>query len=205
MPAAKLNDNELLRMLASDDRTQKNKAFKQLHLDYYGLVESLIITNSGTTDSVPELFNDVLLALYKSANNPDFKLTSTLKTYLYSIARRCWLATLRKQRNNKEVQLTEVYNQTTPVKDSVIKKIELKEHETVLQELLLKLKDDCTTIIKQFYFLKWRMKKIAKHYEKSEDAVKLQKSRCLKRLRALVTENEFYTKNLKLYLNELSN
>jgi len=169
-------------MLASGNRSEENKAFSQLYDSYYGLVESLITTNSGTPEDVPEVFNEVLLILHKNANKPDFKLTAALKTFLYSIARKIWLAKLRKTRNNKETELNETH-ESIPVENDFYQTIELNDQQETVKKLLNKLGDDCKTIIHLYYFLKWRMKEIAEHLEIQESAAKNRKSRCLKKLR----------------------
>jgi len=185
MPSAKPNDNQLIRMLASGNHIEETKAFNQLYADYYGLVESLITTNSGTPDDVPEVFNEVLLIIHRNANKPDFKLSATLKTFLYSITRNIWLAILRKRRNNKVTELNEIH-ESIPVENDFYKTIELNDQQEKIKKLLDQLGEDCKTIIKLYYFLKWKMREIAEHLDIQESAAKNRKSRCLKKLRGLI-------------------
>ena len=54
--------------------------------------------NSGSLADAEDVFQETLLVLAEKVQQPDFRLTASLKTYLISIARNVWLNRLRDQR-----------------------------------------------------------------------------------------------------------
>jgi RNA polymerase sigma factor (sigma-70 family) len=78
-------------------RQRDEAAFRLLYQAYYPMVERLVTRNSGTTDDARDLFQDTLLVLVSQMEREGWSLTASLKTYLYAIAQRQWLARLREQ------------------------------------------------------------------------------------------------------------
>jgi len=171
---------------------------------YYGLVESYIVQNSGSKKDALSIVNDVWMALHRYVNKPDFEQSATLKTIIYSIARNMWLPVLRKRRNNKEIELDDKYN-SIALEDKVTRKIELDEGQKMLTAMIQNLRDNCKELIRLYYFSKLKMAKIAKQLNiPNEAAAKNRKARCLKNLRAAVLDNPAYADYLKEYLHDLT-
>lgn len=204
MQVHKYSDQELIRLLQTSDVKQEDVAIRELYRQFYGLIESLVIKNSGHKENAKTVFHDGLISMIQQIQKKDFELTSTLKTYLYSICRNKWLSELRKLRNNKEVQLITEY-EWIPTGEQIDQKIELDEGQEVLVKMLQQLGEDCKNLIKLYYYLKLKMAQIAQQLNiPNEAAAKNRKARCLKKLRTLVLDNTSYSKHLKDYLQNLS-
>lgn len=54
--------------------------------------------NGGDRADAEDVFQETLLVLAQNVQQPDFRLTASLKTYLFSIARNIWLNQLRERR-----------------------------------------------------------------------------------------------------------
>lgn len=204
MQIHKYSDQELIHLLQSKDEQQEDIAIRDIYHQYYGLVESLVVKNSGNSEDAKSIFHDGLIAVIHQVQQQYFKLTSTLKTYLYSICRNKWLMELRKRKNKKEVQLITEY-EWIPTENHIDKEIELDEGQKVLVKILQQIGEDCSQLIRLYYYLKLKMSQITEQLNiPNEAAAKNRKARCLKKLRNLVLENNAYNMHLKDYLRNLS-
>lgn len=70
-----------------------------IYRDYFPRISTFIRQNSGSDSAAQDVFQDALVVLYKKVKSPDFKLTSSLYTFLYAICRNLWLKKLRKSGN----------------------------------------------------------------------------------------------------------
>lgn len=200
--ANNLTDKELITSIREDNRQSENEALRQLYDQYFEMIERHILKNSGSQEDVKEVFHDSLIALLKNIRKPEFVLSSSLKTYLFSISRRIWLDRLRKM-NRKEVPLMEDLNWETSDLN-IDKKIELDEGQKVLLDILSKLTGECLNLLKLFYFFKKKMAEIATIVGlANEKDVKNRKWRCMVKLRKIVIENPTYDRYLRDYLNDL--
>lgn len=170
----------LLTGLAKNDR----QAIEGIYSRHFGMIQSMIINNNGSSDDARDVFQEAMIVLYEKAKSPEFELQCQLKTYLYSVCRRLWLKRLSQfQRYVPEINGLE---EQVPVED------DLEEHEKKNQEFqmmekaLLGLGEPCKSLLEAFYIQKKNMNEIAASfgYTNPENA-KNQKYKCLIRLRKL--------------------
>lgn len=198
------SSDEVVKLLQSANEVQENLGFKILYQRCYGLIENLVLKNNGQLEDVKVVFHDGLIALHQQVNKEGFELSSKIETFLYSICRNKWLMELRKRKHSKEVSLVDKH-QWIPIEDNASIQIELNEGQKVLVSVLKKMGEDCYKLIQLYYYLKIKMKKIAKKLGiPNEAAAKNRKARCMKKLRSLVLNNPQYQQYLKEYLNQIS-
>jgi RNA polymerase sigma factor (sigma-70 family) len=170
----------LLQGLAKNDRT----AVEVIYTRHFGMVQSLIINNNGSTDDARDIFQEAMIVLYEKAKSPDFELNCLLKTYLYSVCRRLWL---------KRLSQTQRYIPDMNGADELVAvEDELDEHENkqrefhTMEKALLSLGEPCRSLLEAFYIHRRNMTEIASGfgYTNPENA-KNQKYKCLVRLRKL--------------------
>ncbi len=89
--SVKQSDWETLNGLKSKD----NKAYDILYKFYYPSVRNFITKNSGTVDDAKDIFQETILVLLEKVPKDDFNLSSSLKTYVFSISSNLWLKRLR--------------------------------------------------------------------------------------------------------------
>lgn len=163
--------------------TGNNKAFEILYVEYFNMAKYFIVKNNGSIDEAKDVFQDSLIVLFEKTKNPDFKLSCTLKTYIYSIVRNLWLKVLSKKKKNVSLTDFEKYY-----------KIETEEYDTEkdnkIDKVLLAIKqlgEKCKKILSSFYFEKKKMTEIAEElgYTNAENA-KNQKYKCMKQLKKIV-------------------
>ena len=170
----------LLTGLAKNDR----QAVETIYGRHFGMVQSLIINNNGSSEDARDIFQEAMIVLYERARSADFQLHCQLKTYLYSICRRLWLKKLA--HDQRYIPQVHGIEETVPVEEEVDLH-ELKNLEFQLMEKsLLGLGEPCKSLLEAFYIQRKNMSEIASNfgYTNSENA-KNQKYKCLIRLRKL--------------------
>lgn len=136
----------------------------------------------GSQDDVLDAYQDALVILYENVRKGKLtELSSSPKTYLFSIGKYTLLNNLKRQGKQRAL-VSETVEQAvnwTPVDD------ELNDRQQRLMEALKGLGKSCRELIDLFYYQRLSIREIvAKTGLKNEDTVKAQKSRCVKSLRA---------------------
>jgi RNA polymerase sigma factor (sigma-70 family) len=189
MPLAN-DDQHLLHLLQHGGDREQDEAFRQLYHQYYGLVESIVVTNSGSSEQAKDVFQDGIIVLFNRVKKGDFLLTSSLKSYLFAICRNLWLMKLRTA--GREPAL-ENHHERIPLEEDLFKTLEATERQQLIAGLLAKMGEDCRRILDLFYFQKLSMSKIMEAFGLgSEQAAKNKKSQCLGKLREMVMTSNFY-------------
>lgn len=190
-----LEDQQLLEALQSGDATQQEQVFRQLYRQYYGLIESMVLRNTGQKADVKDIFQDALIVFFNKAKHRDFRLTSTIKTYLFAVCRNLWLAKLRKV--NRELPLEE-QSLDIPIEADSLQTLEMTERKSLIRQLLQQLGAECQQILELYYFRKMRIVQIQQQLHlASEQVVKNKKGKCLKRVRQSVMDNRQYQQMLR--------
>jgi RNA polymerase sigma factor (sigma-70 family) len=142
-----ISDNTLLDNLKSED----NASFEVLYKLYFPAVESYIIQNFGSTEDAEDIFQEAIIVLLKKIRCTDFVLTSSLKTYIFAIARNLWLKRLR---DNK---LITVDNFDKYQREDEQLHFELNPEPTKEEKVtswLTKITENCQRILKAIFFYK---------------------------------------------------
>ena len=179
-----MTDDELIRLLKSTNRFQKNKGFTFLVNRDFEWVKQFVLKNSGTEEDAKDTFQEGLIVLMKNIERGVFEGRSSLKSYLNSICKNIWLQSLRKLKKREEAIATEEWEDESEEKTE---DIEMK-HEKVKQKFKV-LGKACQDILIQFYYERKSMKELQEIYQLSSPQVaKNKKSRCLKKLAILINE-----------------
>jgi RNA polymerase sigma factor (sigma-70 family) len=143
-------DNTLLDNLKNEDNT----SFEVLYTFYFPSVAAYITQNAGSIQDAEDIFQEAIIVLLQKVRQPDFLLTSSLKTYLFAIAKNLWLKRLR---DNKRIPVEnfEKYQQ-----GSERFAFELQTEPTKEQRLtswLTKITEHCQRILRAVFFYKESM------------------------------------------------
>lgn len=84
-------ESELLDQL----KNEENTSFALLYKFYYPTIATHITRNNGNRADAEDVFQEAIIVLLQQVRQPGFVLTSSLKTYLFAIARNIWLKRLR--------------------------------------------------------------------------------------------------------------
>ena len=179
--AASPNDIDLLKRL----RKREESAYRELYRDYFSMVRHLVVQNSGNDEQAQDVFQDGIIALFENVQKPGFKLSASLKTYLYSICRNVWFKRLRDRKPDARIKDFEqaVGVELEPTPDPTERQL------AIMNACLQKLGDQCQKLLTMFYYARMSMEAIAAElgYTNAGNA-KNQKYKCLQRLRKLALE-----------------
>ena len=143
-----------------------------------GQVEGMVIKNGGSREDAKDLFHDALIILNNNCRTTDFKLTSSLSTYLYSICRYSWLNQLNKQKKGEEM-IRKMYEE--------VGQLTYKSTNDLVEAIMMamdKLGEKCKEILLDYYYGKFTYEEIAKNLAyASAQVVRQQKYRCIQKLK----------------------
>lgn len=173
-------EKRLLEGLACEDKTSIEKIYR----DYYKMVQSLVINNSGTTDDAADIFQELMIVLFEKAKSGNLELHCQLKTFIYAIGRRLWL---------KKLSQAQRFNGNSDGIDEVVSVEEdIEFHEkrqmefNTMENALAKIGEPCKSLLQAYYIQKKQMQEIASDFGYTNaDNAKTQKYKCLVRLKKL--------------------
>lgn len=166
-----------------------NPAMKRLYA-YLPVVKKFVLKNNGTRQEAEDIFQEGLVIFCNKAAKPDFILSASLNTYLYSVCKLLWLDELKKKNKtikNDFIELTEVN-----LVEEITQDIENDKPVKQAQEAVMKLGEKCKEILELFYFKKLSMKEIASKLGfASEKGAKNQKYRCIEKAKENLKQSSF--------------
>ncbi|WP_461091449.1 RNA polymerase sigma factor [Spirosoma gilvum] len=173
-----LTDSQLLDLLRAGD----NQSVDLLYRRYYPSVEYFVIQNSGDKDQAHDLFQETLVVLLTAIRDPSFQLTSSLKTYVFSISRNLWLKQLKKSARWTGLETVgEDRNVTAPVDAEVPP----TAYQTVMG-IMVKLTLRCMKLLSSIFFGQKDMTQIMKDDGYSSlHSAQNQKYKCLEQARKI--------------------
>ncbi|TFV97456.1 sigma-70 family RNA polymerase sigma factor [Algoriphagus kandeliae] len=197
----KWSDEELVQMILK--KQDQNLAISQLYEQHYGMLENLIIQNSGSADDAADIIQETMLVFVQMIVSQKFRGESSIKSILYSIAKNQWISEIRKR---KSTQKRNEHFHTQGQENSAIitEAISRQEDYNFIMRLFEQLGERCRRILQLFYYEELPMKEICEQMEfSSEQVLRNKKYKCLKALHESVLANPSIKTNLqKILRNE---
>jgi RNA polymerase sigma factor (sigma-70 family) len=168
-----MKDNEILERIRKGDET----ALQYLYKQHYRMMLRLVLKNSGTEEEAQDVFQDALILFWQKVHQPEFKLTSKISTFLYSVCHNLWRKELdKKSRTSKEEK-----------DEAIIEDWDRQERIQIMNDCINKLGETCRKILQYYYFDELSMHDIAQLMGFSNaDTAKTKKYKCKKELDELV-------------------
>jgi RNA polymerase sigma factor (sigma-70 family) len=178
------NDQTLVDKIREGD----GEALRYLYKKYYPVVLRLITQNSGDEQDAEDIYQESLMVLYEKAKDTNFKLSSSLKTYIYSISRNKWLYKLR-QEGAGRVSFEEVEDYIEVAEESQYFDNETIDYDEMVGEALKKMDETCRKLLEYFYYHKLSLDIVAQKlgYNNANTA-KAKKNKCMNRARSIAKE-----------------
>lgn len=137
------NDDEILNGLVKRD----SKIIQFIYDTDFEKVSRMINANSGNDDDAEDVFQESLIIIFKRLReNPDFRLSSSFSTYIYSVNRLLWLKKLRNRRKtdidtlDREMEEYLEFEEPPPVQDKDLQ-------YAIFQKNLKYIPEDCQKIL----------------------------------------------------------
>jgi RNA polymerase sigma factor (sigma-70 family) len=166
-----MSDDKIMALFKNGKR---EKAFRELY-KLFPRIEKLILSKGGTKADANDVFQEALIILNRNLKKSEFKLTSSIYTYLYSVSRFVWKDT---QKQFSKQELHHLESEQVAVLDAVLEEQKYKLAERAFREL----GERCQQLLQRFYIKKMTFKAIAELMQfKSEKVAKNQKYKCLQK------------------------
>ena len=149
-----ISDNTIIRQLKDED----NASFKLLYQFYFPVVASYITNNYGNTADAEDVFQETIIVLLHKVRQPNFILSSSLKTYLFAIAKNTWLKRLR---DNKMMWTNDIETYQKIVEADAKPQCQSDAEHTLVQ-VLQRITENCQRILKAIFFYKEPMENLMK-------------------------------------------
>jgi RNA polymerase sigma factor (sigma-70 family) len=197
--STKTADAELLGDLRSGDRM--DDAIKTIYRSYFDSLGWYIMNNNGSRQDAEDIFQEVVVSFIDLVQKNKFRGESGIKTFLFALNRHAWLNELKKR--GRTLKREEKYQKGQELMEANISDIIIdREKRRQVAYLLEQLGDTCKKILLLFYYENLSITEILNnlHYE-NEQVVRNKKSKCLKQLEQMISEQPELKKTLKNLLN----
>lgn len=189
-------DNELIQSLKN--AASMNDVISFMYKEYFGLLESYIVNNSGSKDDAADIIQETMLAFVEIAQQDKYRGKASVKSFLYSITRNLWLAELRKRNSaDKRNRVFETAKDDT--EQATVAHLIRNEYFKSIQQLLDKLGEKCKELLMLVYYEDLSMSDIMKQMNgfQNEQVLRNKKYKCMKQLEVMISENDELRKQFK--------
>nr|WKN39606.1 sigma-70 family RNA polymerase sigma factor [Tunicatimonas sp. TK19036] len=173
---------------------------RYLYRNNFDSIANYIRSNSGNDEDAEDFFQEAIVVFINIVRKGNFRGESSIKTFLYSIARNLWRNELKRQ-NRALTRETNYYEQSEKEERDIQMSIGENELKNQLIQLLEKLGDNCKKILLLFYYENLPMKEIFQHmgYE-TEQVARNMKYRCMNKLKEMLDEHREMKQSFKSLL-----
>jgi RNA polymerase sigma factor (sigma-70 family) len=182
MPA--LPDDNLLQQLKNED----SASFKQLYKTYFPSIALYVKQNMGNTADAEDIFQEAILVLVQKVRQPQFTLTSSLKTYLYAIAKNLWLKRLRDNKLILDSDFESIQHESETFA------FELTPEQTPDEKVkswLTRITENCQRVLRAIFFLQEPIEDVMKKMGwKNKHVAANQQYKCLEQVRREKVQEE---------------
>lgn len=178
-------DNYFLERLREGDQ----KVLEKIYLDYKAEFLQFGRTISEDEEVLVDVYQDSIIALYENVQNGKLNaLSSTLKTYLFSIGK-FKLYKINRDAQRYTAEWTAAESEYTEVIDMHVENANT-ERLVLIEKALDKLGKKCREILRLFYYRGFDLEEIKNEMNlENKNTAKSQKSRCISHLKKLIKKD----------------
>lgn len=171
-----LSDDTLIDKL----KKEESASFGLLYELYFPTIANYIKQNSGNDQDAEDIFQETIIVLLNKVRQPEFVLTASLKTYLFSISKNLWLKRLR---DHKHAVIVTDDHTLLEIQHLIPEQEENANTEKVVT-WLQKITTHCQRILKAIFYLNEPMDKLMiKMGWKNKHTATNQKYKCIEQIR----------------------
>jgi RNA polymerase sigma factor (sigma-70 family) len=183
----KFSDQELIAAISG--KKDPNEAILFLYQQYSRTTSSFMLNYGASEQDADDVFQETVIAFIDIVQKGKFRMESSIKTFLVSIARNIWRNELkRKQRSDYREKLFESGREQS--EEDISELISEWEKKKQLRDLVYQLGEPCRKLLMLFYYENLSMKEILAYlpYE-NEQVVRNKKYKCLQQLTEIMKQN----------------
>jgi RNA polymerase sigma factor (sigma-70 family) len=167
---------------------------------HFNNLTHFIKKNRGSQQDAEDLFQELILVFIELVQTGRFRGQSSIKTFLYAIARNLWLNELKK-RERVFLRDTEYYKVSPQEEEAIQAYLVKNESKKQVLDLLEGLGDTCRKILVHYYYDDLSMKEILDRLDyDSEQVVRNKKYKCMKQLTQMLENDSTVKNSLKDFL-----
>jgi RNA polymerase sigma factor (sigma-70 family) len=174
------NDLQLLYEL----RKENSASYQLIYQFYFPTISSFVRQNHGNHEDAEDIFQETIVVLLEKTRQPNFELTSSLKTYLYAIAKNLWFKRLRQ---SKLISVDDEQKLAAMQMEQETFSVEIKPEPTIedkIHQLLDKITIHCKGILKDLFFSKEPIENLMKKMGwKNKHTADNQKYKCIQQMK----------------------
>jgi RNA polymerase sigma factor (sigma-70 family) len=192
-------DADIISNLVNDQEVSASLKF--LYRENFQVLSRYVLGNNGSEQDAEDIFQEVIVAFINLLKAGKFRGESSIRTFLFSLNKHLWLNELK--RRGRALLREEKYEKSMNREDQTADlAMELEQTRGELMKTLDLLGESCRKVLLLFYFENKSMKEMLEllPYE-NEQVVRNKKSKCMKKLEALVKENSVLYNQLKNYIH----
>jgi RNA polymerase sigma factor (sigma-70 family) len=140
----RLTDEEIIAGL----RKRDNRVLQYIYKNSFNAIKQLVIHNAGSDSDAEDIFQESLIIIFKKLREePEFKLSASFATYIYSISRLIWLKHLKQIKKieidplNRDMEERIEFEEPLPVEDKDLRM-------AIYQRTLTRIPEDCQKILR---------------------------------------------------------
>lgn len=170
-----------------------NKILNYVYKSYFPNVRSFIFNNTGNEEDAKDIFQEALIAIFKTFRDKQFKIECSFNTYLYAVCRNLWLKQLKNNKKNPtinwEINEERIYDLAIETSEEFNEVISENARAKLFHECFNELAPDCKEVLNLF-LKKVPLKKIAEEMGyASEGYAKKRKYACKEMLIKKINKN----------------
>ncbi|MGB1241605.1 MAG: RNA polymerase sigma factor [Chitinophagales bacterium] len=184
MRSKKYTLNEWLELIKSGDEKTITELYETYRKEFFVWIKNKY---QCTDEEALDAYQESVLVLYNNVKKGKLiKFTSSIKTYLFAIGRNVVLYNRRKfQREQSGITDKEIGRIADS--ESAQVNLQISDSQKILMDTLNEMTNTCKSLIMLYYTHNLPFKKIAKKLGyKSETVARMQKMRCMKKMKVLV-------------------
>jgi len=170
-------------------KTGDSEILQKFYIDNFNYVKGYILENSGNESDVEDVFQDALLIIHQKLKKNPILLSSSFRTYFYSVCKNLWRNKMRKNIRLSFSEEAELDLEESDV--SMTEALENNEKESLYQKHFLKLSDTCKELLHMIFEGK-KMKEIAATIGYAEGYTRKKKFECKKNLMVMIEKDPIY-------------
>jgi RNA polymerase sigma factor (sigma-70 family) len=181
-----LTDKEIVEGL----RNSNEAVLTYMYQAFAPKVLGIVIKNSGNEEDGQDLFQAVLLKVWKNIRDGKYQEQGKFRQYFFSVAYKDWLYELRIRKNKRTLSIDNDASHFQLVDDSEENLFYaiIKDHSlTALHEALIKVGDGCGSLLRRFHLDEIPTKEIAEEQNTSDGYIRKRLAECRQRLKNILS------------------
>lgn len=178
--AEHIQDNDLQNRLRAEDKSALEFVYKSYKSEFLNFSQRYKVDYDDALDA----YQDAVIAMYQNFVMNELELTnSSIKTYLFGIGKHKIYRIVK----SKQKQL-KIENDIEEFRDIEPKENDLNYYQEELAKLIGNISESCRELLRLYYYRNLSINEIVERTQyKDANTVKSHKSRCMKRLKSLVS------------------